>query len=267
MTTKVQPSARLEWLRAVIRQCTPAAIRVACEVEARWSDERGCSYPSVGTLAHDCLLNERTVQRGIKELEHLGFMEVFRPDNQGRNMANEYVPTWAMSRLGRVTKAPPIDDGRVTFSSKKGDISVQERVTEMPPQQGISKNKVFEQGDSNAGATPDPSDEHDLAAPAQPVEPSTDDPSAWSYQVAAKPWAKTLTAAGCKIGRSNWRQWEGLVARVFAGNATACAAAALAVPADKRWPDAVEVAAAKAAPATQPAQTSRFARRVHLVTV
>lgn len=146
MNEKVQPSTRLQWIRAVIRQCSPAAIRVACEIESRWNDDRGCSYPSVGSLAHDCMMSERSVQNGVQELHRLGFMEVFRPDNQGRNMANEYVPDWRMSRLGRVQESAPIYERRVQNFSKKGANSCAERVQESAPQQGISKNKDIEQG-------------------------------------------------------------------------------------------------------------------------
>lgn len=101
--------------------------------------------------------------------------------------------------------------------------------------------------------------DHPQGSPAPPAEPPTGtDADLWRYRIGAEPWTRALKRAGCKIGPNNWRAWQGLIERAFAGNAEACATAAAQVKPDDRWPDKVE-AAARASPPSPTA--SKYAGR------
>jgi hypothetical protein len=92
-----------------------------------------------------------------------------------------------------------------------------------------------------------------------PTEPpSGTDADLWRYRTGAEPWARTLKRAGCKIGPNNWRAWQGLIERAFAGQADTCAEAAARVKPEDRWPDQVE-AASRADPPSPTA--SKYAGR------
>lgn len=115
-----------------------------------------------------------------------------------------------------------------------------------------------EQGTGEQGSACVRDPQHDLPddSPSPPIEP-TNDAEVWLYRVAGQPWAKELKRHGCKIGQKNWRAWEGLVARVFGGDASACAKAAATVPPADRWPDRVEAAAGPPDPQQQAADKVR----------
>ena len=55
---------------------------------ASYADRAGHAWPSVGVVAERMSLSKRSVQRGIKELEELGLLQVRRP--RGRESTSEY---------------------------------------------------------------------------------------------------------------------------------------------------------------------------------
>jgi hypothetical protein len=52
--------------------------------------DRGCAWPSVATLAHECLMDERLTRRTIASLESKMILERVHPENQGRGNITEY---------------------------------------------------------------------------------------------------------------------------------------------------------------------------------
>lgn len=125
--------------------------------------------------------------------------------------------------------------------------------------QGEREGDIQGEGEHIHAADAPPADPFATPAPAPIEPPSGNDADLWRYQIGAQPWARTLKRAGCKIGPSNWRTWQGLIERVFAGSAEACATAAAKVQPIERWPDKVE-AAASGAPAPSPT-ASKYAGR------
>jgi hypothetical protein len=128
------PTERLDWIQAVVRQCAPAAIRVAVELQSRYNRQTGDCWPSVARLAQDCQMSERSVQTGIKELEWLGFIVCDRPDQQGRGMATRYLIEWAGGTSKRVKESAPIEPRRVQDSAPKGAENCAERAKKSAPQ-------------------------------------------------------------------------------------------------------------------------------------
>ena len=83
-------------------------------------------------------------------------------------------------------------------------------------------------------------DEHDIGA--MPAEtPAHSDADRWAY-VRTEPWAKSMVAAGCKIGPQNWPAWKALVA---SHGHDRVADVAKTCPATDRWPDRTETALLK----------------------
>ncbi len=59
----------------------------------------------------------------------------------------------------------------------------------------------------------------------------------WQMHERNQPWAKSLKAASCKIGRDNWTAWKALV---DSHSLPVVLSAAKGVPATERWPDRTE---------------------------
>ncbi len=123
---------------------------------------------------------------------------------------------------------------------------------------GALEGKEGKEGKEQHPNARDISTDQEIDTPA-PIEPPTgNDSDLWRYRIGAEPWARTLKRAGCKIGPNNWRAWQGLIERAFAGQADTCAAAAAKVKPEDRWPDQVEAAARTVAPS---AIASKYADR------
>jgi hypothetical protein len=123
---------------------------------------------------------------------------------------------------------------------------------------GALEGKEGKEGKEQHPNARDISTDQEIDTPA-PVEPPTgNDSDLWRYRIGAEPWARTLKRAGCKIGPNNWRAWQGLIERTFAGQVDTCAAAAAKVKPEDRWPDQVEAAARTVAPS---AIASKYADR------
>lgn len=152
----------------------------------------------------------------------------------------------------RETTKDAADDGQVSAQYPGGIRPVSARDTIGALEQ--QEEKEEKEQHPNADATPFQGT--DNSAPTEP--PTGNDSDLWRYRTGAEPWARTLKRAGCKIGPNNWRAWQGLIERAFAGSADACAAAAAKVKPEDRWPDQVE-AAARADPPSPTA--SKYAGR------
>jgi DNA-binding transcriptional regulator YhcF (GntR family) len=54
------------------------------------SDKKGSCYPSVNTIAKECSVSERTVQRATGKLREKGFLNIEKRTVKGRQTSNEY---------------------------------------------------------------------------------------------------------------------------------------------------------------------------------
>lgn len=136
------------------------------------------------------------------------------------------------------------DAGQVSAPYPDGirPVSARDTIGALEEKEEKEEKEQHPNADANQGSPfPDPQN----SAPTEP--PTGNDSDLWRYRTGAEPWARTLKRSGCKIGPNNWRSWQGLIDRAFAGQVDACAAAAAKVKPEDRWPDQVE-AAARAAP-------------------
>jgi hypothetical protein len=92
--------------------------------------------PAIATLAEETGLQERSVQRAIRELEQSGWWHVAGRSGAGRGHTNSYRPNFekgdrnvTFSGAEKVTDTSP-------FKPEKGDQSGQEKVTNWSPEPG-----------------------------------------------------------------------------------------------------------------------------------
>lgn len=237
------PTERIDWLRAVIHQCSDKAHRIAAAIEMRYNRQIGYAYPSHAQLAADTGTSQDTVIRAVRELVAKGFLAVKKPDIQGRGTANQYRPIWEAGSPRTAATLPehkggqtcdPFDRGRggrpATLSGPEGGADLRSEGSQIVHQKGgpncdpnpVIHNPVNEPG-SNAGA----------------CEPAKSDADLWRFEIGTTPTSQALKRAGAKIGPANWRAWHALVETHGIDRVVA---AAQSVPADRRWPDATEMA-------------------------
>lgn len=123
---------------------------------------------------------------------------------------------------------------------------VSDRVQDKTRQDGIRQDSLNPGGGGGAADESDP-----FPVPAAAVTPVVRPPpwpplrsaeDEWRFGVGSEPWARSLVAAGAKIGPKNWPRWKAILGDFSHDQVVAVV---LGLPAHDRWPDRTETALAR----------------------
>jgi hypothetical protein len=218
----------------------PLATRIVWLTFIAAMDEQGfVEFASPANVAHRAIVPLKDTIKALKALEGPD-ENSSDPDHEGRRL--EKVPGgWVVLNAAKyralVTRAVKQERTRErvrVYRAKKATCNAD--VTQANA--SVTQSEAVTGARSEAEARERCADEFDIGSPssAEPGKPVSDSDH-WQMHERNQPWAKSLKAASCKIGRENWTAWKSLADEF---SLPAVLSAAKGVPATERWPDRVE---------------------------
>lgn len=131
---------------AVWRLQLESGLKIVLLKLADCADDQGRNaFPSVGRIARECCMHERSVQRALRRLEAAGLLEV-------QAGASQHRPTTYRVRTDRGVTLSPLNEGPGVTAEAPGVTSGAPGVTAVSPDPSLEPSKEPSEDDKGAGA-------------------------------------------------------------------------------------------------------------------